>query len=453
MSGARDKKDLPDRPSLDIPVNQLLTIVENMSEGAFIVDMDKTITYLNPAGEKITGFSLEEAVGQKCFDIFRSSICENACPLDEGIEDRGISFKTRVSIIDKSGMEKTVKINTIPIKNKKGEIVGGVRIFHDISEFERFKRGLNKKFHIDDIVGKSPRMREILSYLPDIAESDSAVLIEGPTGSGKELIARAIHYMSPRKDGPFVIVNCAALPETLLESELFGYVRGAFTGALRNKPGRFSLANNGTLFLDEIASTAQSFQADLLRVIEDGEFTPLGGTESQRADFRLITATNLDLKKMVQEGRFRDDLYYRLNVIRITLPPLKDRREDIPLLIEHFIQKFNLLKGKNIEGVSSEAMRIFLDYDFPGNIRELENMIEYAFVMCKGRLIMPEHLPKDLLNASSNTLVELSGREKKEADKIKAILEKFPRGREQAAKALGISRTTLWRKMKRYGIR
>jgi len=415
------------------------------------VDLNRFITYINPSGERITGFSIKEAVGQKCFDIFRSSICERSCPLDQIFKTGIPSIGSRVSIINKSGEEKPLRISTYPLKDERGYIAGGIRIFYDLSEIERFKRKIKKGFTLDGIVGKSPRMREILSSLPDIAESDSAVLIEGPTGSGKELIARAIHFLSPRKEGPFVVVNCAALPETLLESELFGYMKGAFTGALRYKPGRFLLANNGTLFLDEVANTTQSFQADLLRVIEDGEFTPLGGTEPIKTDFRLITATNLELRRMVHEGLFRDDLYYRLNVIRITLPPLKERKEDIPLLVEHFIQKFNILKDKNIEGISHDTFMFLLDYDFPGNIRELENIIEYAFVMCKGNIIELEHLPRDI-HDSVQRKDPLTEAETRERAKIKAVLEQYPNSRQEAARALGISRTTLWRKMKRYRI-
>jgi transcriptional regulator with PAS, ATPase and Fis domain len=295
-------------------------------------------------------------------------------------------------------------------------------------------------------------MKEILSSLPDIAESESSVLIEGPTGSGKELIARALHQLSPRKTGPFVAINCAALPETLLESELFGYAKGAFTGAMRNKAGRVLLANKGTLFLDEIASTSLAFQADLLRVLEDGEFTPLGDTRSVKADFRLVTATNHDLRALVQEGKFREDLYYRLNVAKISLPPLRERKEDIPLLVDHFVHKLNFIKGKNIEGVSPEVLSFLMDYPFPGNIRELENVIEYSFISCKGATISLEHLSRDLLESFKKESRLLSRTEIEEAQKIQAILDRHPHNRPEAAKVLGMSRTTLWRKIKKYGL-
>ncbi|MGB9630311.1 MAG: sigma-54 interaction domain-containing protein, partial [Thermodesulfobacteriota bacterium] len=330
-------------------------VLESISDGVFTVDFEKKITFFNKAAESITGFKAEEAIGQYCFDIFRADICQTKCPIDSAIKGHP-QISVHARIIDKSGEQKPVCINSALLKNSDGEILGGVETFRDLSEIERLKRELARSFTPEDIVGNHPKIREILSFLPDIAESDSPVLIEGPTGSGKELFARAIHNLSPRKDHPFIAVNCAALPETLLESELFGYSRGAFTGALKNKPGRFVLANHGTLFLDEIGTTSQAFQADLLRVLEEGELMPLGGTETIKVDVRVVAATNIDLKKLVLQGKFREDLYYRLNVVKILLPSLCERKEDIPLLIDHFVQKFNLLKGKNIRGVTSNAL-------------------------------------------------------------------------------------------------
>jgi len=307
----------------------------------------------------------------------------------------------------------------------------------------------------EDIVGRHPKMREIFAFLPDIAESDSPVLIEGPTGSGKELFARAIHTLSTRRNGPFVAINCGALPDTLLESELFGYTKGAFTGATRDKPGRFLLADKGTLFLDEICNTSLAFQADLLRALEEGEFTPLGHTKSLKADIRVVAATNRNLKQMVKEGTFREDLYYRLNVVRINLPPLRERKEDIPLLVEHFIHKYNLLKGRAIMGVSQEVMALLLIYPFPGNIRELENIIEYSYILCKGPTINVEHLPSDVrewATAHPITRPPRGSLAMQEATRIQEALEKCGGNRIAAAKELGISRTTLWRKIKKYGL-
>ncbi len=439
-----------------LPDSHCCTILANISEGVFTIDLKKRITYFNPAAETITGFKAKEAVGHYCFDIFRADICESRCCFDEALDCGNRCLNPHASIISKSGGQKPISIVTSVLKDQNGKVIGGVESFRDLSELERLRRQLSHSFIPEDIVGKHPKMREILSFLPDIAESDSPVLIWGPTGSGKELIARAVHNLSSRKDGPFIAVNCAALPDTLLESELFGYAKGAFTGALRKKSGRFLLAHNGTLFLDEIANTSPMFQGKLLRVLEDGEFTPLGETRPVKANFRMVSATNLKLKELVQEDKFREDLYYRINVAKISLPSLKERKEDIPVLIDHFIHKFNILKGRGIEGVTSDVLSFLMDYSFPGNIRELENVIEYAFISCKGRMIGIEHLPADLLEAFSEQNAYFSKTftlyENEEAKKIHAVLEHHGGNRQKAAQALGLSRTTLWRKIKKYGM-
>jgi PAS domain S-box-containing protein len=430
------------------------TILESISDGVFTIDTEKRVTSFNRAAESITGFKSGDAIGQYCFDVFRANICEKRCALEETLATGRPQVNVSALIISKSGVQKPISIGTAILKNEKGDIIGGVETFRDLSELENLRRQLSERYSPEDIVGRHPRMKEILSFLPDIAESESPVLIEGPTGSGKELIARAVHHLSPRQEGPFIAVNCAALPETLLESELFGYSKGAFTGAVKDKPGRFSLAHGGTLFLDEISSTSPSFQADLLRILEGGEFTPLGDTRTLRSDFRLVTATNHELGKQVREETFREDLYYRLNVVKISLPPLRERKEDIPLLVDHFIRKFNLLKDRSVQGVTPEVLSFLLDYPFPGNIRELENIIEYAFITCKEDEIGVEHLSRDLTEGQDDQAQAplLSGKESEEAEKIRAILKRYPKNRLEAARALGISRSTLWRKIKKYGL-
>lgn len=439
-----------------LPPSHCWTILESISEGLFTIDIHKRITYFNRAAQSITGFRAREAIGQKCFDIFRANICETECPLNEMLAGGNPQLNLSVSIIGKSGNRKPVSISISALKDQNGEIIGAIESFRDLSELDQLRRQLDRSFTHEDIIVGHPKMREILSFLPDIAESDSAVLIEGPTGSGKELIARAVHSLSPRKEGPFVAVNCAALPDTLLESELFGYARGAFTGAMRKKAGRFLLANKGTLFLDEVCNTSMAFQADLLRVLEDGEFTPLGETKAIRTDFRVVAATNVGLKELVKEEKFREDLYYRLNVVKISLPPLRERREDIPLLIDHFVRRYNLIKGKAIQGVTPEVLSFLMDYPFPGNIRELENIIEYAFVYCKCQMIGIEHLPGDLLgHLDDNGNIHHDGDfliHNGEAEKIHTILNQHKWNRQEAARALGMSRSTLWRKMKKYGL-
>lgn len=439
-----------------LPDSHCCTILENISEGVFTIDLKKRITYFNPAAETITGFKAQEALEQHCFDIFRADICETRCCFDKALDCGDRCLNHHASIISKSGEKKPVSIVTSVLKDRNGQVIGGVESFRDLSEMEEMRRQLSRSFIPEDIVGRHPKMRQILSFLPDIAESDSPVLIWGPTESGKELIARAVHNLSPRKDGPFIAVNCAALPDTLLGSELFGYTKGAFTGATKNKAGRFALADQGTLFLDEISNTSLAFQADLLRVLEYGEFTPLGETKTSKADFRLVTATNEDLTQLIAEGSFRQDLYYRLNVAKISLPALRERKEDIPLLIEHLIHKYNLLKKRSIEGVTPEVLALLMDHPFPGNIRELENIIEYAFIACKGRTIGRAHLPADLLEVvgeqNAHFIESLTSYENEDAKKIRALLDHRGGNRQKAARALGLSRTTLWRRMKRYGI-
>jgi transcriptional regulator with PAS, ATPase and Fis domain len=319
------------------------------------------------------------------------------------------------------------------------------------------RKEILKGYAFEDIVSKNYKIQQILTNLPDIAESGSTVLIEGPSGTGKELFARSVHLLSKRK-GQFVALNCAALPDTLLESELFGYKQGAFTGAKTDKKGRFALAENGTIFLDEIGDVSPALQLRLLRVLQEKEYEPLGGTAPVKTNARVIAATNKKLKKLVSQDQFRDDLFFRLNVIKIILPTLAQRREDIPLLVDHFIDKFNNLKQKKIASVSPAVLNAFMSYDFPGNIRELENIIEFCFVLCHGDQIEMEHLPLEFLDAMvdkrpvSPAEVHLSPLADHEGKVILEALQKLHGNREETAKYLGVSTTTLWRKMKKYHI-
>jgi transcriptional regulator with PAS, ATPase and Fis domain len=318
---------------------------------------------------------------------------------------------------------------------------------------ESLKKTISGRYRLGDLVSKNPRMQEIFEILPDVAESESNVLLQGPSGSGKEVLASAIHDSSPRREKPFVKVNCAAIPDTLLESELFGYVKGAFTDAKKNKPGRFALANRGTLLLDEVGDTSPALQVKLLRVLGDKEFIPLGGTIPTKVDVRIIAASNRDLVKLVQAGTFREDLYYRLNIIKIELPPLCERREDIPLLVEHFISKLNGLKGKTITGVSEEVSNLLMNYHFPGNVRELENILEHAYALCKDPLIGKRHLPVEFMEKvakKGEAKESLKPLEASEVQAIRQALKRHKDNRALSARELGISRSTLWRKMKRF---
>ncbi|MBW2056360.1 MAG: sigma 54-interacting transcriptional regulator [Deltaproteobacteria bacterium] len=454
-----DRRGL-DSPSLNGPVcigradvTPCCVILESINDGVFIVGPDRRITsFFNRAAEEITGFSSEEAMGRYCFDVFRSDLCQTRCPLELTMNTGQAVYDQPCTIINKAGEEVAVSTTTAPIRNGEGEVVGAVEIFRDLSLVEALRKALSARYRLGDLVSKSPRMQEIFEILPDVAESDSTVLIQGPSGSGKEVLATAIHDLSLRKGNPFVKVNCGAIPDTLLESELFGYVRGAFTDARRDKPGRFSLANHGTLFLDEVADMSPALQVKLLRVLEEKRFIPLGGTTPVKADVRIIAASNRDIERRVKEGRFREDLYYRLNIIKIELPPLCERSEDIPLLVENFISKLNSLKRKCVSGVSHEVMDLLMNYPFPGNVRELENILEHAFVLCRGPFIEKRDLPCDLLEkaVSSRKTWERGPLACSEAQTIEQILEKHGGNRILAARELGMSRSTLWRKMKRF---
>jgi PAS domain S-box-containing protein len=433
-------------------------ILDSIADGVFTTDNEGKITFINNAGEQITGFSSKEAIGHFCFDIFRADICQSKCALKETLKTKKEIINLPATILRKGGQKVPISISTAVLKNEKGQIIGGVETFRDLSTIEELKKELSQKYTLGDIISKNHKIHEIFNILPDIAETDSTVLVQGASGTGKELFAKAIHNLSRRKTKPFVKVNCGALPDTLLESELFGYVKGAFTDAKKDKPGRFALANEGTIFLDEVGDMSPSLQVKLLRVLQEKEFEPLGSTSSRKTDVRIIAATNKDLSKLVNEGKFRDDLFYRLNVVKIELPLLRERREDIPLLIDAFVQKFNAKMGKQVKGVSDEVMRTLMRYDYPGNVRELENIIEHAFVLCKGDRIDLGCLPKEFTGDQGEiTTFEPSKEEtpfqKAESEIIERTLKKYDGNRIKTAQELGLDRTTLWRKIKKYALK
>ena len=426
-------------------------ILDSIADGVFTVDKEWQITSFNKSAERITGFSKEEAIGQYCYEIFRTNVCLENCALRETMQTGKNIINKELNILDKFNQEVPVSISTAVLRNEEGEIIGGVETFRDLSLIKELDKEIHEKYSFQDIISKHPSIVSIFRILPDIAQSDVTVLIQGESGTGKELFALAIHNLSPRRERTLVKVNCSALPETLLESELFGYVKGAFTDAKHDKPGRFTLAEGGTIFLDEIADVSPGTQAKLLRVLESKEYEPLGGTLTIKADVRIVAATNKDLQRLVNLGQFRDDLYYRLNVVKIELPSLKDRRMDIPLLIEHFIRKFNKKTGKDIHGVSDEVMRVLMNHSYPGNIRELENSIEHAFILCKGSQLHLKHLPSYLREQQVPAIKKRSIREIEE-DHILQTLQNYGGNVTKAAQELGVHRTTLWRKLKRISI-
>jgi len=435
--------------------NVVNVILESIADGVFTVDENWRITTFNGAAERITGVSREEAIGQRCCDVFRASICESSCALRQTLSSGRPIVNRTVYIVNSKGDRVPISISTAILCDESSEVIGGVETFRDLSIFEELRKELTGRYTFADIISRNHEMRRIFDILPEIAESDGMVLIEGDSGTGKELFARAIHNLSARRHKPLVTVNCGALPDTLLESELFGYKAGAFTDAKKDKPGRFALAEGGTLFLDEIGDVSPAMQTRLLRAIEAREYEPLGATAPVKANVRIITATNRELTQLVKEGSFREDLYYRVNVVKISLPVLSQRKEDIPLLMDHFIARFNRLRGKEIAGVDPDVLSALMQHDFPGNVRELENIIEHAFIMCRGTVIGMEHLPEHLRPKSSAPRVRNgvdSTLRDAEATAILAALERNKWNRAATARELGIHSTTLWRKIRRLGI-
>ncbi len=430
-------------------------ILESISDGVFTVDQDWNIMSFNRAAEDITGVTRNEAVGRHCWEVFRSSKCEKDCALRQTMQDGVDVTSSSAYIINSDQKRIPIGISTSLLKNEKGEVLGGVETFRDLSLVEELRKELDNRFEMGDMISRSPLMKKIFQILPQVAESDSTILIQGETGTGKELLARAVHNFSTRKNNPFVAINCGALPDSLLESELFGHKAGAFTNAIKDKPGHFAAAENGSILLDEIGDTSSAFQVRLLRVLQEKEYCPLGSVKPVRSNVRVIAATNRDLSELVEAGEFRQDLFYRVDVVRLELPPLRDRKEDIPLLIENFITRMNRLRGRTIDGIDREALSALLAHDFPGNIRELENIMERAFVLCQEGIILPKHLPAELAvqtyqSTSQNPLE--NARESTEAQTILEALKRNNYNRLATARDLNIHKSTLFRKIKKLGI-
>jgi PAS domain S-box-containing protein len=426
-------------------------IFNSISDGVFTVDQNCIITSFNRAAEQITGFGARQAVGKHCFDIFRTEICHKQCALKDTLKTRDPVEDVRVSILTREGHEVPIRVTTTLLRDDEDNIVGAVEFFRDVSEIEHLRESLDQKESLKSIVSVTRQMQELVALLPDVAQSECSVLIQGPSGSGKELIAQVVHNLSSRRYGPYIKINCAALPAQLLESELFGFKKGAFTDAKRDKPGQFALANGGTLLLDEITEMDVSLQVKLLRVLNNGEYRPLGSTKTLHTNARIIAATNADLNAAIREGRFREDLFYRINVVSLEVPPLHERPADIPVLVDHFLRVFRKKTRKPIERVSAEALIALRKYRFPGNVRELENAIEHAFVMCHGRQLRLEHLPSHIVSQNGNTNGITADRHS-EKDVIAEALQRHRGNRTRAAEELGVHRATLWRKIRMYGL-
>ncbi len=431
-------------------------ILESISDGVFTVDHNWKIMSFNRAAEKITGIAREEAIGKHCWDVFRSNMCEGECALKKTMKEGKSFVNSSTYIVNSEKNRVPVTVSTALLKDTSGNVLGCVETFRDHSLVEELRKQLSGGYKLGDMISNSFEMKKIFNILPQVAQSDSTILIEGETGTGKELMAKVIHNLSFRKDKAFLAINCGALPDTLLESELFGYKAGAFTNAFKDKPGYFAIANGGTVLLDEIADTSPAFQVKLLRVLEEKEFQPLGALKKEKADVRIIAATNRNLSVMVSDEKFRQDLFYRINIMRIEIPPLRKRMEDIPILVDHFIEKLNRIRGKSIAWINQDALEILMSHQFPGNIRELENIIEHAFILCSEGDILPKHLPKTLTKPTpcfpleyTNSMDQLKAAE---IEIINDALKKNKYNRTAASKMLGIHKSTLFRKIDRLGI-
>jgi len=436
----------------------LKIILDNLDVGIFTVNRSGHITFFNKEAERISGYNRNQLLGKHYITLFEKDAGSELHLLKKSISDGSVRSNHHSRIATNDGGTIPIRANYIALRNQNGSIVGGLATFHDLTLIRQLKQVMHNRYTFHDMVGKDPAMQKLFESVNMVAETDTTILIEGETGTGKDLLSKVIHSSSKRSAKPFVKVNCAALPDNLLESEMFGYVKGAFTGADRDKPGRFNEADGGTIFLDEIGDIPLSLQAKLLRVLEDKEFYPLGSRKIKKVDVRIISATNRGLGKLVKKGVFREDLYYRLNVFRLELPILKDRRSDIPILINNTLRRLCAAKDKRLTGISETTMQKLLNYSFPGNIRELENILEHALIVCKEDVIRSKHLPEYIINkkairkADSLSDSAHDDSDSSEHDLILKELNKHNWNRKETALSMEIDRSTLWRKMKKFNL-
>jgi len=435
---------------------KIRTILDNIPSGVYTVDQEMNLLSFNPSLERITGYRSEEVLGKKCMEVFRSDFCEAGCPLKRSMRTGETLRGIEVNLRAKDGSVVPIASSTALLRDEDGRPIGGICSFRDLREIHAVPASQGQARDFLGMVSKNHRMHEIFDLIETVADSDANVLIEGESGTGKELVARAIHRLSGRGEKPFLGVNCASLNENLMESELFGHIRGAFTGAVKDRMGRFEMAEGGTLFLDEVSEIGPHLQAKLLRVVQEREYQRVGETRARKADVRILSASNRRLKDLLAGGSFRDDLYYRLNVVSIIPPPLRDRKEDIPVLVDYFLDRSRDHRGGLRRSFSPLAMRVLLEYSWPGNVRELENAVERARICSRGEVIEESALPAEIRRGGGTTHRGArpagQGPAEPKEETIREALSRCRGNREEAALLLGISRVTLWRRMKRLGV-
>lgn len=424
-------------------------VLDNLHEGIIAHDLNRNIFFFNRAAEQITGYSRKEILGRDCHEVFPDRFCKSNCSFCDTLAEPDLPDRPYpVAIRSKSGESRQIEMSVVPIKGFLGDLTGIVASFRDVTRELELASRLGEIEQFAGIIGRDPQMQELYRTIQDLANSSASVLIQGESGTGKELVAAAIHNEGVRAGKLFVPVNCGALPENLLESELFGHVKGAFTGAIRDKKGRFELADGGTVFLDEIGDISQAMQVKLLRVLQDGTFQRVGSEETAKVDVRVISATHKNLRKEIVEKRFREDLFYRLCVVPLHLPALRERKNDIPLLARHFLKRLLAEENRAEVILSPDTIDLFMTYEWPGNVRELQNVIRYLLIRCREDFVKPHHLPPNILQECAR-IVKVASPQKQRGllrmDAVKKALDKTNGNRARAARQLGVSRATLYR--------
>lgn len=447
-------------------LRRLYSIIDSVADGLFTVNNQMQITNYNKAAEELTGVPHEQALGKSCKEVFQSSCCQDACLIRQAMQT-GQAVQRDIEITDRNGATKQISASASTLFDCTGAAIGGVQTLRDLTPIVAMKEEIQQKYTYRRLVSRNTAMRKLFSVMEDVAASNATVFLYGESGTGKELFAHAIHDLSPRRNGPMVTVNCGALPESLLEAEIFGVRKGAFTGATENRPGRIELCRGGTFFLDEIGDLPLQLQVKLLRLLENREYQPLGARTASKADVRFIAASHRNLEEMIRKGTFRQDLFFRINIVTLHIPPLRERLDDIPLLVDMALQRFNLTYGKRVRSVSAEVMQRLFSYPFPGNVRELLNMLEQACILCRDQEITMDQMPRSFRQAGADCVASSgvpgarplraaalhdSGRAKYSPMLIAELLDRHQGNRNAVAHELGIDRTTLWRWMSRGGL-